>query len=141
MGETPDDVLRFEARRHGIVLARPLLRALLLALLGAACFLGPWPLSVAGAVALAAAAVWVLAAVVRWDRTQVVLTRDELVVVHGVVRRSQASVRLSRVGPVEVEQSLLGRLLGYGTIVAGDLEIDYVPKPKRVSSAIGRLAG
>src|SRR5438876_1512473 len=37
-----------EAHRHGIALAGPFLRALLLALAGAACFLAPWP--VVGAV-------------------------------------------------------------------------------------------
>jgi hypothetical protein len=33
---------------------------------------------------------------------------------------------------VEIEQSLLGRLLGYGTIVAGELEITHVPQPHRL---------
>ena len=45
-------------------------------------------------------------------------------------------MRLERVGPVEVEQGLLGRMLGYGTVIAGDLEVPYVPDPRRV----GRLA-
>jgi hypothetical protein len=40
---------------------------------------------------------------------------------------------------VEIEQGLLGRLLGYGTIVAGDLEITYVPKPRRVYGLVERL--
>ena len=34
--------------------------------------------------------------------------------------------------PVEVEQSLIGRALGYGTVVAGDLEIPHVPQPRDV---------
>ena len=46
-------------------------------------------------------------------------------VVHGTLRKRAAAVRLARVGALEIEQSLLGRLLGYGTIVAGELEIDY----------------
>jgi len=28
----------------------------------------------------------------------------------------------------EIERPLLGRLLGYGTVVAGDLEVDCVPR-------------
>jgi uncharacterized membrane protein YdbT with pleckstrin-like domain len=47
-----------------------------------------------------------------------------------VARRRAAAVRLSRVDAVEVEQSLLGRLFGYGTLVAGTLEIPYVPEPR-----------
>jgi len=47
-----------------------------------------------------------------------------------------AAVRFARIGPVEVEQGLVGRVLGYGTVIAGDLEVPYVPDPRRV----GRLA-
>ena len=50
-----DADVRFDARRHGIVLARPLLRALALAGLAAAPLLVPPPLPVPGAGALARA--------------------------------------------------------------------------------------
>jgi hypothetical protein len=49
-------------------------------------------------------------------------------------------VRLTRVSTVEVEQTLLGRLFGYGTIVAGELEIPYVAEPQRVTGLVSRLA-
>jgi uncharacterized membrane protein YdbT with pleckstrin-like domain len=131
----------FDARRHGVVLVRPLLRALVLALLGAAAFLGGWPVSVAGATLLVIAAVLATAAVWRWDRTHVVVTTENLSVTHGVVRKRAAAVRLARVGTVEIEQSLLGRLLGYGTIVAGDLEIRWVAKPGELCGLVERLSG
>ena len=123
--ETPP----IEARRHGIVLARPLLRAFVLALAGGACFLAPWPaLAIAGAALLAFAALLALVAVARWDRTHLVLTADTLQVEHGVLRRSTATVGLEQGKVVEVERSLLGRLLGYATVAAGELEIDAVPR-------------
>jgi len=50
-------------------------------------------------------------------------------------------VRLSRLGAVEIEQSLVGRLMGYGTIVAGELEIDYMSQPRRVYGLVERLSG
>jgi uncharacterized membrane protein YdbT with pleckstrin-like domain len=117
-----------EAHRHGIALAWPLLRALVLALAGAACFLAPWTAAaVVGAVLLALAAVIAVVAVARWDRTHLVVTGGALVVEHGFLRRSSASVSLN--GTVfEVERPLLGRILGYGTVVAGELEIDCVPR-------------
>jgi uncharacterized membrane protein YdbT with pleckstrin-like domain len=117
-----------EAHRHGIALARPLLRAFVLAAAGAACFFAPWTaLWTAGAVLLALAAVTAVLAVARWDRTHLVVTGNALVVEHGFLRRSSASVSLS--GTVfEVERPLLGRILGYATIVAGELEIDCVPR-------------
>ncbi len=138
MTETARERVWLESRRHGIVLARPLLRALVVAVLGGVGFLGGWPISAAGAALVALAAGLAVAAVWRWDRTQVVVTRDELAVVHGLVRRRSAAVPLARVGAVEVEQSLLGRLLGYGTIVAGDLEITCVPEPARVRGLLDR---
>ena len=136
---TREERIVVEARRHGIVLARPLSRAALLAVGGGACVVAGWPFSAAGAVLLLLAALAAVAAVWRWDRTQVVLTTEKLFVVHGVVRRRAAAVRLERVGSVELEQSLLGRVLGYGTVVAGDLEISYVAAPREVCGHLARL--
>jgi hypothetical protein len=117
-----------EAHRHGIALARPLSRASVLALAGAACFLAPWTVvRVAGAVLLGLAAVIAVIGVGRWERTHLFVTENALVVEHGFLHRSSASVSLN--GTVfEVERPLLGRILGYGTVVAGELEIDCVPR-------------
>jgi len=117
-----------EAHRHGIALARPLLRALVLALAGAACFFAPWTAAaVVGAVLLALAAVIAVVGVARWDRTHLSVSGNTLVVEHGFLRRRSASVSLT--GTVfEVERTLLGRILGYSTVSAGELEIDCVPR-------------
>jgi len=130
--------LYVDARRHGVVLVRPLGRALLLSLLGSIAFLGGWPVSAAGAALLCIAAIGAVAAVWRWDRTRVVLTGDKLFVVHGTLRRRAAAVRLEKVGTIEIEQSVLGRLLGYGTVVAGDLEISCVARPGEVHGLLTR---
>ena len=129
--------IRLDERRHAIVLAGPLARAAGLAVGGISGFVLGWPLSAVGVVLLALGAWIVFRAVWRWDRTHVVLTSEKLFVVYGTVRRRAAAVRLERIGAVEIEQSLLGRLLGYGTVVAGDLEITHVPRPRRL---IERLA-
>jgi hypothetical protein len=42
-------------------------------------------------------------------------------------------VPLRRLGPVEVEQGVVGRVLGYGTLVAGELEVPYVARPREVA--------
>jgi uncharacterized membrane protein YdbT with pleckstrin-like domain len=122
------DTPLIEAHRHGIALARPLLRASILALAGAACFLAPWTAVTAlGAALLALAALIAVAGVARWDRTHLFLTGNALVVEHGFLRRRSASVSLN--GTVfEIERPLLGLILGYGTVVAGELEIDCVPR-------------
>jgi uncharacterized membrane protein YdbT with pleckstrin-like domain len=133
----PGETVRFEARPHLAALVRPLVRSVLLALVGGVLVgLTPPALGIAGALLLGLGAIFALGAVLRWDRTLLVVTTEKLFVVYGVASRRAAAVRLARIGPVEVEQGLLGRLLGYGTVIAGDLEVPYVPDPRRV----GRLA-
>jgi uncharacterized membrane protein YdbT with pleckstrin-like domain len=124
--------IRVDERRHGVVLVGSFVRAFALAGPGLFALVVGWPATIAGAVLLSAAAFVVLRAVWRWERTRVVLTSEQLFVVHGTLRRRAAAVRLARIGPVEIEQTLLGRLLGYGTIIAGDLEISHVPRPERL---------
>ena len=108
-------------------------------LLGGVALMGGWPLPIVGAGILAIGAVLLLVAVWQWERTHVVVTTQKLYVVHGTLRRRAAAVRLSRLGAIELEQTLLGRLSGYGTLVAGELEIDFVPEPRRVCGLVARL--
>ena len=129
-----------DERRHAVVLAGPFVRASGLAAVGIGLMAVGWPVSILGVVLQAVAAFVALRAVWDWERTHVVLTTEKLFVVHGTLRRRAAAVRLARVGAVEIEQSLLGRLLGYGTIVAGELEIEYVPEPRRVYGLVERLS-
>jgi uncharacterized membrane protein YdbT with pleckstrin-like domain len=128
-----------DERRHVVVLAGPLLRAASLAVVGVGCMAIGWPASIPGVILQTLGAAIALRAVWAWERTRVVLTTEKLFVVHGTLRRRAAAVRLSRLGAVEIEQGLVGRLLGYGTIVAGDLEITYVPEPRRVYGLVEQL--
>ena len=136
-----DEHVYLDERRHGVILVRPLTRALALAVLGATGLALGWPVSLAGLVLLIVAAIVALVAVWRWDRTRVVVTTEKLFIVHGVLRKQAAAVRLAKVGTVELDQSLVGRLLSYGTIVAGDLEIACVPHPRELCGLVQRLAG
>jgi uncharacterized membrane protein YdbT with pleckstrin-like domain len=134
----PGERVRLEERPHPAALLKPLGRSFALALVGAVFVLAaPASLGLVGAALLGVGAVLALAAVWRWDRTLLVVTSDKLFVVYGVAQRRAAAVRLARIGPVEVEQGVLGRLLGYGTIVAGDLVIPFVPDPTRVCTLAG----
>ena len=132
----PGEEIRVNVRPHGVALVRPLAGALLAAGAGAVCIvLGSpvhWLLAALGAAALGLAALGALAAVWRWDRTSVVVTTEKLFVVYGIVKRRAAAVRLDRIQAVELEQGLLGRVLGYGTLVAGSLEIPHVAHARDV---------
>ena len=136
-----DEEICFDARRHGVSLARPLTYAVVFAVLGAALLAQPWPFVIPGAALLGLAAAVCLRAVWRWERTRVVVTTEKVCVLDGTLRRRASAVRLRSVERLELEQSLPGRLLGYGTLVAGPLEIEHVPHPRSVYRLVERLAG
>jgi uncharacterized membrane protein YdbT with pleckstrin-like domain len=138
---SPDERVCFDARRHGVVLARPLAQAIILAVVGGILLSQPFPLQLPGAALVIAAAAIVLRAVWRWERTHLIVTTEKVFVVGGTLRRRSSAVRLRSVENLELEQSLPGRLLGYGTLVAGPLEIDHVPEPRAVYRLVERLAG
>ena len=129
-----------DSRRHGIVLLPALLRAFLIAGIGGLLVTLAWPLPLVGAALVIVAALLALRAVWNWERTHVIVTDDQLAVVRGTLRRRTASVRLERVGAVEVDQTLLGRALGYGTLIAGPLEIKFVPQPRNVYGVVESLS-
>jgi uncharacterized membrane protein YdbT with pleckstrin-like domain len=135
-----DEEICLEARRHGIVLARPLLWAIVLGGVGGVLLTLPWPVMVAGAVVVAAGALVALRAVWKWERARVVVTTEKVLFVDGTLRRRARAVRLAAVEAVELEQSLAGQLLGYGTLIVGSLALDHVPRPKRVYHLLERLS-
>jgi membrane protein YdbS with pleckstrin-like domain len=128
-----------EARRHGIVLARPLFWAIVLAGAGGVLVTLPRPFSLGGAAVVAFGALVALRAVWRWERTRVVVTTEKVFVVNGTWRKRARAVRLAAVEAVELEQTFPGQLLGYGTVVVGPLALDHVPKPKNLYRLVERL--
>jgi membrane protein YdbS with pleckstrin-like domain len=141
MRATAEERVCLEARRHSVVLARPLVRALVLAAAGGILLTQPLALVIPGALLVAVAALTLLRAVWRWERIRLVVTTDKLFVVNGSRRGRSTAVRLRALQTLEIEQSLPGRVLGYGTIVAGPLEFDHLPRAKRVYSLVEQLAG
>jgi len=131
----PGEEVRLDARPHGIALVQPLLRPL--AVVGAGLVLVAvgqeyWIVGVAGAALLVLGALLAFRAVLSWDRTRLLLTSRKLTVVYGVARRRSASVALANAPALEFEQGILGRLFGYGTLIAGDFEVPYVPDARRI---------
>ena len=130
------ELVRLDRRRHGVVLARPFARAFALAAVGVGTVAAGWPVSLPGPFLMFLGAAVALNAVWRWEQTHIVVTTEKLFVVHGTIRKRAAAVRLARLGTIEIEQSLLGRLLGYGTVIAGELEISYVPEPRELARLV-----
>ena len=140
MLSTEDEHVYLTARRHGIVLARPLVRSAMLFVLGVALFRLPGVFAGAiGALLVTAAALFILRAVWMWERTRLIVTDQKIYVVRGTLHRRTKAVRLQAVHAVEVDQSLLGQLFGYGTVVVGPLAVGHVPEPKQVGRLVERL--
>ncbi len=132
----PGEDVRLDDRPHAAALVRPFFRAAFFAAVGIGLLAAGrdelWGL--APATLVLAFAAWIaVRSVLAWDRTRLVVTSRKLLVVHGVVRRRAASAELSPLQPIEIDQSLMGRMLGYGTVIAGNLEVPYVPDPGRLA--------
>jgi Bacterial PH domain len=134
---SPRERICLDERRHGIVLLRPFVKALAFGGLGAGLSWIGGPLTIPGALVLAWAAFVAVRAAWEWESTRLVVTTEKLYVTYGFWRRRAAGVRLARTRTIEVEQTLLGRLLGYGTLIAGELEVDYIARPGRVWQVAG----
>ena len=129
-----------DARRHGIILARPLAQAVGLALVGGILLTQFWALALLGAVAIAVGALTALRAVWRWEWTRFVITTERVYLAQGSLHRRAKAVRLRAIDAIELEQSATGRLLGYGTVMVGPLEIEHIPEPKEVTELVERLS-
>jgi uncharacterized membrane protein YdbT with pleckstrin-like domain len=136
-----DEEVCLDARLHGAVLARPIARSSGLVILGMGTLLVPWPpTAVVGALLISAGAAFTLRAVWQWERTRLVVTTEKVYLLNGTLHRRARAVRLQAVEAVEVDQSLLGQLLGYGTVVVGPLSVGHIAHPSQVCRLVERLA-
>jgi len=142
-------------RPHTAVLARPLAVAVaaaaLLALVVAVLRSVAHPGLVGQLAALLASGLAVVAIlgllrrVWEWDRTLLLVDTERVVVVQGGMRRSEQIVPLAGIQRLRVRRTVVGRMLGYGTIeLAGagrGSRLAYVPEPDTVSEVIAVYAG
>jgi uncharacterized membrane protein YdbT with pleckstrin-like domain len=136
-----DEEVFLDSRLHGAVLARPIFRSLLLVVLGIAAMVVPFaPAAAVGALLIAAGAFFTVRAVWQWERTHLVVTGEKVYLLHGTLHRRSKAVRLQLVDAVEVDQSLVGQLFGYGTVVVGPLTVGHIAHPGDVCRLVERLA-
>ncbi|HWI25430.1 MAG TPA: PH domain-containing protein [Stellaceae bacterium] len=116
----PGEQVIYETGLHWLVFGWAIL--VLLAALGlaiGALFVsggeGPILLMTAGAVA-AVGLVLLLAAALRRASTELAVTDQRVVFKRGLIARHTIEMNRSKVESVDVDQSLLGRILGYGTV-------------------------
>ena len=110
----------YQTRLHWIVLLGPLLFAILLGLPGLIMLLtsftseGPTPLSLL--LVLAAGGFFLLGYLKR-KATEMAVTNKRILIKTGILSRRTFELLLSKVESIGVEEDLLGRMLGYGSVV------------------------
>lgn len=82
-----------------------------------------------------------LAACIRRRGTEIVVTDRRVIFKRGILSRHTVEMNISKIETVHVEQSLMGRLLGYGTLIihgtGADIEpLERIDQPLALRNAI-----
>jgi uncharacterized membrane protein YdbT with pleckstrin-like domain len=107
----PDEHVVYRAELHWIVFAR----AILMLVVGLVLLFVP-RIGQAGLVVLLLGVVMLVAPFVAYRTTELGVTDKRVIVKTGLVRRRTLELLLRQVEAISVDQSLLGRLLGFGSI-------------------------
>ena len=116
----PGETIVHEATIHWIVYFWPLVATLVG--LGAALLFWPFGLVVFGAALL-----WLLVAWFMSRTTELAVTSRKVVAKVGFIARSTIEQRLEKVDSVSVDQSFLGRVLGFGNVTVHGTGINATP--------------
>ncbi len=70
-----------------------------------------------------------------WQSEHYVITNERVIQGAGIINKQESSTALDKVNDIQTHQTLLGRMLGYGTVLlqtgndTGDNNMDYLKKP------------
>jgi uncharacterized membrane protein YdbT with pleckstrin-like domain len=116
----------YKTRLHWVVLVIPILLGAVIAVPGFALLLqyemgaknqSAAAMAIAGAVLLCVAAIIIVRGFLIRNATEMTVTNMRIVVKVGVAARRTVEMLLSRVESIGVEESVAGRMLGYGTVI------------------------
>lgn len=122
------EAIVYQTRLHWIVLIAPILLGLLFALTGAGMFvlsgrikadqtMAHQSVLIMGAAFLVVALLFIGRGVLVRNATEMTVTNKRVFVKVGMAARRTIELLLSRVESIGVEESVLGRMLGYGTVI------------------------
>jgi uncharacterized membrane protein YdbT with pleckstrin-like domain len=145
----PQEEQTVTIRRHPAMLLRYLIESF-----GALILAGVLTAVIANATAVTV--VWVLWLMVvsrlafkvfEWSDEYFAVTKVRVILVHGIVTRRVDMMPLSKVTDLTVNRTIMGRMLGYGTLVlesAGQDQalstVEYVPEPEAIYLEISAAA-
>lgn len=140
----PDEMVIAVGRKHWVVY----MRGLLLLVVGVALLFlqimegpGEFAVKIVGALAAFYGLVALLLAWIESWTTEIAVTNRRVIHKRGFIRRETGEMNMEKVESVIVDQSILGRILGYGSIVvrgtgAGLEGLHHMADPLRLRSAI-----
>jgi len=122
------ETIIYETRLHWVVLIAPFLLGFLFGLTGLGMFvlsarasddksMAHQSLIVLGAAFLAVALVFIVRGVLMRNATEMTVTNKRVFVKVGLAARRTIELLLSRVESIGVEESVMGRMLGYGRVI------------------------
>jgi uncharacterized membrane protein YdbT with pleckstrin-like domain len=117
----------YTTRLHWMVLTLPVLAGLALGLPGLALLgesIGPANrnqnsnlMTAAGAILIFVGFVFIVSGLLKRNATEMTVTNKRIVVKVGIATRRTVEMLLTRVESIGVEESVMGRMLGYGTVI------------------------
>ncbi len=122
------ETIIYETRLHWIVLIVPILLGLLFGLPGAALLVRSATgvggktvesesMMAGGAILLLLAIIFIVRGILERNATEMTVTNKRVFVKVGLAARRTIELLLSRVESIGVEESVMGRMLGYGTVI------------------------
>jgi uncharacterized membrane protein YdbT with pleckstrin-like domain len=127
----PGEIVRHQTKLHWMVFVPGML---LLAVAGTVFFFSPAPESgwrtfvhIVGFVVLGAAAIVIFLAWFKQWTTEIAVTDRRIIFKRGFVRRNTIEMHLDKVESVDVDQSILGRILNYGDLTVRGVGIGLEP--------------
>ena len=110
----------------------------LLILIGGVSAIGVGPV---GLIVSALGLVWVLAGLIRRNSTELAVTNRRVIAKFGLIRRSTIELNLAKVESIRVEQSVGGRIFGYGSVIVTGTgstmdPIPYIADPIKFRQAV-----
>ncbi len=122
------ETIVYETRLHWIVLVAPIVLGILFGLTGLGMFLlssratgdrsaAQQPTMILGAAFFAIALLFIVRGVLMRNATEMTVTNKRVFVKVGLAARRTVELLLSRVESIGVQESVMGRMLGYGTVI------------------------
>jgi uncharacterized membrane protein YdbT with pleckstrin-like domain len=123
----PGESIQYQTKLHWIVMVGHLTSAVFFALLSVLILMARWaapkssssakPMYLASLFCLAIAAALTAVASFKRRATEMAVTNKRIIAKTGLAERRTIELLLSRVEGIAVEESPLGRILGYGTVI------------------------